>query len=940
MATLLLSAAGAALGGMSGISAFGLSGMVIGRAVGATLGRVIDQRLLGSGSEPVEHGRIDRFRFTGAGEGAPVARLYGRMRVGGQVIWATQFVERSHSSGGGGKGAPPRPQTTSYSYSVSLALALCEGEIARVGRIWADGVEIDRQSVTLRVHKGTRDQMPDPLMEAVEGIDEVPAYRGIAYVVFEDLDLAPFGNRVPQFAFEVVRPARPEGPGLVGAPADLLRSVALIPGTGEYALSTTPVYYPGALGVAGAANVSAEGGLTDLAQSLETLRDTLPNLLSVSLIYSWFGDDLRAGHCRVKPKVEARGREGAGQTWSVGGLGRAAAEEIARDDENRPVYGGTPCDAGVIEAIRAIHAGGQEVMFYPLMLMEIVEGNALPDPWGGVEQAALPWRGRITSEIAPGQEGSPDGTSANRAAVDAFFGSVTAAHFAVSPGQVAYSGPAEWSFSRYILHSAALCAAAGGVEAFCIGSELRGVTQMRDDLGYPAVARLRALAAEVRALLPDAALSYAADWSEYFGHQPQDGSGEVRFHLDPLWADANIDFVGIDNYMPLSDWRDGTEHADASWPAVHDIGYLQSNIEGGEGWDWYYPGSEARAAQRREPITDGAGGTPWIYRYKALRDWWEHPHVERMHPARRSVLPAGEEPGAWTPVLGAVLTPLPETHGPYAVPVAVEGGVDPWQRIESAAPVPLQAEADHELHLTLRPGTAGGFRVRITADGVPVVEIVSDGAVAPVLETFGGAAAFGLAVQDEGAGVLVLRVVVRLAVPGGVRVGVGPGACAPGEDVTIFGAALAHWPAPSTAWQPRMKPIRFTEFGCAAIDRGTNQPNVFLDPKSDESALPHFSSGRRDDAIQAQYLRAVIDYWADPARNPVSEVYGGRMLDMARAHAWAWDARPWPAFPHDAARWADGGNWTRGHWLTGRLDAAPARPRRGRALRARGRHAL
>jgi hypothetical protein len=552
MATLLLSAAGAALGGMSGISAFGLSGMVIGRAVGATLGRVIDQRLLGSGSEPVEHGRIDRFRFTGAGEGAPVARLYGRMRVGGQVIWATQFVERSHSSGGGGKGAPPRPQTTSYSYSVSLALALCEGEIARVGRIWADGVEIDRQSFTLRVHKGTRDQMPDPLMEAVEGIDEVPAYRGIAYVVFEDLDLAPFGNRVPQFAFEIVRPARPEGPGLVGAPADLLRSVALIPGTGEYALSTTPVYYPGALGVAGAANVSAEGGLTDLAQSLETLRDTLPNLLSVSLIYSWFGDDLRAGHCRVKPKVEARGREGAGQTWSVGGLGRAAAEEIARDDENRPVYGGTPCDAGVIEAIRAIHAGGQEVMFYPLMLMEIVEGNALPDPWGGVEQAALPWRGRITSEIAPGQEGSPDGTPANRAAVDAFFGSVTAAHFAVSPGQVAYSGPAEWSFSRYILHSAALCAAAGGVEAFCIGSELRGVTQMRDDLGYPAVARLRALAAEVRALLPGAALSYAADWSEYFGHQPQDGSGEVRFHLDPLWADGNIDFVGIDNYMPLS----------------------------------------------------------------------------------------------------------------------------------------------------------------------------------------------------------------------------------------------------------------------------------------------------------------------------------------------------------------------------------------------------
>ena len=50
-------------------------------------------------------------------------------------------------------------------------------------------------------------------------------------------------------------------------------------------------------------------------------------------------------------------------------------------------------------------------------------------------------------------------------------------------------------------------------------------------------------------------LSYAADWSEYFGHQTAD---RVRFHLDPVWASPEVDFVGIDNYWPLSDWRDGT----------------------------------------------------------------------------------------------------------------------------------------------------------------------------------------------------------------------------------------------------------------------------------------------------------------------------------------------------------------------------------------------
>jgi hypothetical protein len=113
------------------------------------------------------------------------------------------------------------------------------------------------------------------------------------------------------------------------------------------------------------------------------------------------------------------------------------------------------------------------------------------------------------------------------------------------------------------------------------------------------------------------------------------------------------------------------------------------------------------------------------------------------------------------------------------------------------------------------------------------------------------------------------------------------------------------------------------EFGCAAIDKGSNQPNKFLDLKSAESALPFFSNGRRDDLIQAQYLRAITDYWNEDGRNPQSTQYDGPMLDMSRAHAWAWDARPWPAFPNDMERWSDGENWRRGHWLTGRLDAQP-----------------
>jgi hypothetical protein len=128
------------------------------------------------------------------------------------------------------------------------------------------------------------------------------------------------------------------------------------------------------------------------------------------------------------------------------------------------------------------------------------------------------------------------------------------------------------------------------------------VTQVRDAVAsYPGVAQLADLAADVRAILgPDSKLSYAADWSEYIGHHPQDGSGDVFFHLDPLWADDAIDFVGIDNYMPLADWRDGLDHLDAeSFDAITDRDYLRSNIEGGEGYDWLYTSAAGAAAGHR-----------------------------------------------------------------------------------------------------------------------------------------------------------------------------------------------------------------------------------------------------------------------------------------------------------------------------------------------------
>lgn len=932
MATILLSAAGAAIGGMTSGTVLGLSGAVIGRAVGATLGRVIDQRLMGagSGSEPVTQGRMDRFRITGANAGAPVAQLFGRMRLAGQVIWATQFVETAtttRSGGGGGKGAPPRPvvTTTSYAYSVSLAIALCEGEIRRVGRIWADGVELDQTGLSLRVYAGSEDQMPDPLIAAVEGAGAVPAYRGIAYVVIEDLDLTPFGNRVPQFAFEVVRPARPER-AMLPAAADLVRAVALMPGTGEYALSTRQITTADGLGQRRAINTNTASGGADFSRALEQMRAALPNLRSVSLIYSWFGDDLRVGQCRVRPKVEDTGLEGVEMPWRAGGIGRAEAETLARLD-GRPVYGGTPADGSVIEAIQAIRAGGQEVMVYPFLLMEILAGNGLSDPYGGTEQAALPWRGRMTGDVAPERPGSPDQTAANGAAVAAFFGTARANHFSVSPGFVSYSGPAEWSYSRFILHAAALAAAAGGVEAFCIGSEMRGLTQMRDAQGFPAVDRLRALAAEVRLILPQAKLSYAADWSEYFGYQPQDGTGDVYFHLDPLWADHNIDFIAIDNYMPLSDWRDGLEHADAHWGEIHDLDYLRANIEGGEGYDWFYPTQEARAAQRREAITDGLHDEPWVFRYKDLRGWWSSVHHNRITGPRGWAVPNGHRPDLWQGSGGASLTAFPGTFldGDFSNAVEITDVSGNFLSMAVSPDFPSLQNTLYQLRLVYRAGTATHLRLTLDHRGPGVQWIYVTGApgqLAPSLVSGHVVQRVENIAHLDGTFEFRCEIIPR-STDLSASFGFGPGLNIPGQSVVLVGLEVRARALHKTAWVPRSKPVRFTEIGCPAVDKGTNEPNKFFDPKSSESALPRSSNGRRDDVIQAQYLRAVMSYWADPSHNPVSDIYDGPMLEMDYAHVWAWDARPWPAFPNEIGLWSDGGNWRLGHWISGRIEAAP-----------------
>ncbi|MEE4210461.1 MAG: hypothetical protein V2I43_14500, partial [Parvularcula sp.] len=147
---------------------------------------------------------LDAIRVLSAGEGSAVPRVYGRARVGGQVIWASPVREEretvTSSQGGKGVRRTVKTESTEYRYSVSLAIALCEGPITRVGRVWADGRLIRLSDYNVRIYTGTEDQAPDPLLADAEGVG--CAYRGTAYLVFEDLPLQGFGQRIPQFNFE------------------------------------------------------------------------------------------------------------------------------------------------------------------------------------------------------------------------------------------------------------------------------------------------------------------------------------------------------------------------------------------------------------------------------------------------------------------------------------------------------------------------------------------------------------------------------------------------------------------------------------------------------------------------------------------------------------------------------------------------------------------
>jgi hypothetical protein len=211
MAVLALAAGGAVLGGAVG-SALGAASL--GVSVGWALGGLAGNLLFGPKPPAITGPRLGDLSVQTSTYGAAIPLVFGTARVAGNIIWSSGIREQTNTrrvrAGKGGR----RQTVTTYSYFASWASALCAGPMAAVLRIWMDdklvydasgaSLELQVPGLRWRFYPGDETQLPDPLIEANVGAANAVAHRGLCYLVFEDVPLNAFGNRIPSVSVEVV----------------------------------------------------------------------------------------------------------------------------------------------------------------------------------------------------------------------------------------------------------------------------------------------------------------------------------------------------------------------------------------------------------------------------------------------------------------------------------------------------------------------------------------------------------------------------------------------------------------------------------------------------------------------------------------------------------------------------------------------------------------
>lgn len=217
--------AGAAISvATGGLGAFAVGAwatdIIAGASVGASVGSVLSNIIFPP--KNLTAPPMNDLQAMSSAYGAPIPWGYGSYRIASQVTWAQLIqVHATQQSVGGGKGGPT---TTVYTYTISAALDFGYGP-GEVIRIWADSKLIydksakgpisvdtglshsDGSAITMpftpTFYNGTADQLPDPTIQSILGVNATSGFRDHIYMVLNDFPLADYGNRLPNFRAEI-----------------------------------------------------------------------------------------------------------------------------------------------------------------------------------------------------------------------------------------------------------------------------------------------------------------------------------------------------------------------------------------------------------------------------------------------------------------------------------------------------------------------------------------------------------------------------------------------------------------------------------------------------------------------------------------------------------------------------------------------------------------
>ena len=237
MAILAVAGIGA-LAGLGAGAAAGLTGaaLLTAAGIGFSVGELAGSALFPTKPASQVGSRLGDLTISASTYGVIIPNAYGDVRVAGNMIWAVSTGIREQvdtSSAGGGKGGKGGKgggaSSTTYTYFATFAMAFSTGPMDSVLQIWADSnlvwntsgiiplnapttnLPADESSFNFTFYNGDESQLPDPRIEAdpIIGTGNAPAHRGMCYILFDDIPLANYGNRIPNITVEICTATTP-----------------------------------------------------------------------------------------------------------------------------------------------------------------------------------------------------------------------------------------------------------------------------------------------------------------------------------------------------------------------------------------------------------------------------------------------------------------------------------------------------------------------------------------------------------------------------------------------------------------------------------------------------------------------------------------------------------------------------------------------------------